>query len=193
MRTFDLIIDGKTYIMDSVYSIYTVCRILDSIWTNHAIQNVSSFETFKKEKEVMYNTNETEENSYILLNELDLSKDMYDFTLFELVKLNTALGSLFKVECQKVDGTDPNLLGTVEAALYMCNSIYNNIAGLPTGDVISSSINKCRLHIPSGQEYIDIVEKIIDMPVFCNENISETAHKIFDPIIKLCKGDDQAC
>ena len=115
---------------------------------------------------------------------------MYDFTLFELVKLNTALGSLFKVECQKVDGTDPNLLGTVEAALYMCNSIYNNIAGLPTGDVISSSINKCRLHIPSSQEYIDIVEKIIDMPVFYNGNISETAHKIFDPIIKLCKGDD---
>lgn len=193
MININLVIDSKPYKVTTIFSMYVVCRKIGALWTAKTLEITNDFWEFKKEKDVLFSSDLREDEAINLLNEVNLSKDLADFTLFELVQLNSAIGSLFKIECSKIDGADPNLLGSIEGVMYACATILKVTNGLPVEEAIATAISEAKCHIPSGQEYIDIVEKIIDMPVFFNRNISETAHKIFDPIIKLCKGGYQIC
>lgn len=193
MININLVIDSKPYKVTTIFSMYVVCRKIGALWTTKTLEITNGFWEFKKEKDVLFSLDLREDEAINLLNEVNLSKDLADFTLFELVQLNSAIGSLFKIECSKIDGADPNLLGSIEGVMYACATILKVTNGLPVEEAIATAISEAKCHIPSGQEYIDVVSILFDHQGFADKEVIDIAHKIFDPIIKLCKGGDQTC
>ena len=188
MININLVIDGRPYKVTTIFGMYTVCRKISALWVTKTLEITNDFWEFKKEKNVLTSLDLREDEAMNLLNEINLSKDLVYFTLFELVQLNSAIGSLFKLECNKIDATDPNLLGSIDGVMYTCATILKVMNGLPVAEAISTAISEAKCHIPSGQEYIDVVNMLFNHQDFANKEVIDIAHKIFDPIIKLCGG-----
>ncbi len=188
MINIDLVIHNKSYKVTTMFSMYTVCRKISALWVTKTLEITNDFWEFKKEKDALLSLDLREDEAMNLLNKINLSKDLVDFTLFELVQLNSAIGSLFKLECSKMDATDPNLLGSMEAVMYVCATILKVMNGLPVEEAIATAISEAKHHIPSGQEYIDIVSILFNHQEFADKEVIDVAHRIFDPIIKLCGG-----
>lgn len=190
MKEFEIIIDtpNNPLVVKSMFDLYYICRMSYEFWIEKSIKDTSDIHALKKEFDALNIPNLSEEEAYIMLDKIDTTKHIKDYTLYELVCIHNACGSLLKILCKRLD-TDSDMMNSVAAVDVILAQVCNMYIGIPKNHAIISCIWKMGQHLPSGHEYIDVADEMFKYDyTFGHKTITDIAHDLFDDLIKLYKG-----
>lgn len=190
MKTFEMIVEHENDLKEikSMFDLYVICRHSYENWLMKSIPNTTDIFALKKEFEALKIENLSEEECYKLLDKVDKTKPISDYSLYELVCVHNACASLLILLCKDLD-KDSDLYNSIEAIETILVQLYNRYIGLPKSHIIITYIWKMGLHLPSGHEYIDVVTEMYKYDyTFGNEEIVKHAHELFDDIVKIYGG-----
>lgn len=190
MKEFKMVVEyeNDTKEIKSMFDLYVICRHSYENWLMKSIPNTTDIFALKKEFEALKIENLSEEECYKLLDKVDKTKPIKDYSLYELVCVHNACASLLVLLCKDLD-RDSDLFNSIEAVETILVQLYNRYIGLPRSHIIITYIWKMGLHLPSGHEYIDVVTEMYKYDyTFGNEEITWYAHELFDDIVKIYGG-----
>lgn len=190
MKSFKIVVesDNKPKEIKSMFDLYLVCRHSYENWLIKSIPNTTDIFALKKEFEALKIANMSEEECYELLDKVDRTKPIKDYSLYELVCVHNACVSLLVLLCEELD-KDSDLYNSIEAVETILVQLYNRYIGLPKSHIIITYIWKMGFLLPSGHEYIDVVEEMYKHDyTFGSEEVVKYAHELFDDVARIYGG-----
>lgn len=190
MKEFKMVVEdiNNPKEIKSMFDLYVVCRHSYENWLMKSIPNTTDIFALKKEFEALKISNMSEEECYDLLDKVDKTKLISDYSLYELVCIHNACASLLVLLCKDLD-KDSDLYNSIEAVETILVQLYNRYIGLPKSHIIITYIWKMGFHLPSGHEYIDVVDEMYKYDyTFGNEKVVKYARELFDDIAKIYGG-----
>ena len=190
MKSFEIVVesDNKPKEIKTMFDLYLVCRHSYENWLIKSIPNTTDIFALKKEFEALKFANVFNEECYELLEKVDKTKPIKDYSLYELVCFHNACVSLLVLLCKELD-KDSDLYNSIEAVETILVQLYNRYIGLPKSHIIITYIWKMGLHLPSGHEYIDVVEEMYKHDyTFGSEEVVKYAHELFDDVARIYGG-----
>lgn len=190
MKEFKMVIEdvNNPKEIKSMFDLYVVCRHSYENWLIKSIPDTTDIFALKKEFEALKISDMPEEECHTLLDKVDKTKPIKDYSLYELVCIHNACASLLVSLCKKLD-KDSDLYNSIEAVETILVQLYNRYIGLPKSHIIITYIWKMGFHLPSGHEYIDVVTEMYKYDyTFGSEEVIKYAHELFDDIAKIYGG-----
>lgn len=190
MKEFKIVIEdvNNPKEIKGMFDLYVVCRHSYENWLIKSIPDTTDIFALKKEFEALKISDMPEEECHALLDKVDKTKPIKDYSLYELVCIHNACASLLVSLCKKLD-KDSDLYNSIEAVETILVQLYNRYIGIPKSHIIIIYIWKMGLHLPSGHEYIDVVTEMYKYDyTFGSEEVIKYAHELFDDIAKIYGG-----